>query len=117
MSASLPARTEATTPAPDPALTWRTTADWIEAQDGTIVAVRPGYMLKGAPGHFGMPASEAAWPARRGILAASAQMLAALEGLFAVMPFNVGEGDEPEGVFRAAWAEARAAIAAARATW
>jgi hypothetical protein len=95
---------------PAPSLRWTARADWIDAEDGLVVAVRPGY---DASPHGPAPASYASWPMRRHLLAAAPRMLAALEALVAVMPANAGEGDDPEQ--DAAWAEARAAIAKARA--
>jgi hypothetical protein len=48
---------------------WNARADWIDAEDGTIVAMKPPADL---------PNSVAMWPARRPMIAAAPTMLAAL---------------------------------------
>jgi hypothetical protein len=52
-----------------PAAIWTARADWIDAEDGTIVAMKPPTDL---------PTSAALWPSRRPVIAAAPTMLAAL---------------------------------------
>ncbi len=70
---------------PPPADLWTRRADWVDAEDGTIVAVAPGYDTSR---HSPVPDSATLWPARRSLIAAAPRlrmmlrlMLEHLEGL------------------------------------
>jgi hypothetical protein len=58
------------------AMQWIARADWIEAEDGTVVAVAPGYQPSTPPR---LSASVTLWPSRRCLMVAAPEMLAALE--------------------------------------
>jgi hypothetical protein len=92
------------------AMQWIARADWIEAEDGTVVAVAPGYRPSTPPR---LSASVTLWPSRRRLIVAAPEMLAALE---LAERFMAGfEDDELQDGINDRLATLRAAIAAARA--
>ncbi len=55
-----------------PDMQWTARADWVEAEDGTVVALSPSYRPATR-----MPDSAMAWAARRSLIAAAPDLLAA----------------------------------------
>lgn len=78
---------------------WTARADWIDAEDGTVVCLRPHPhdLTK-------LPQSMALWPERRALIAAAPQMYEALKALLA---------DTQHSTHACPVAMARVAIAAA----
>lgn len=91
-----------------PDMQWTARADWVDAGDGTVAAMRPGYVTT-----LVLPNSSAAWRGRRNLIAAAPSMLAALreaEDRIAAL-----EEDGMTKAERAALSRIRAAIAKATA--